>query len=126
MAAKTSDGYVVDPEMQKLIELTTAPDGEKNIEAILKIVQEEAPTLLNGLAGSNTRAIARAIQVKCYKNDEVVFHQNDWPDAHYTILRGAVSIYALMSSAEHNEEEVRTSQLYNFTGPGASRSSSPF
>ena len=106
----TPEGYVVDPRMYKLIRLTTAPEGEKNVDEILKLIHEEAPSLLTGLAASNTRAIARAVQVKCYKNDEVVFHQNDWPDAHYTILRGAISIYALLSSAQHSEEEVRRSK----------------
>jgi CRP-like cAMP-binding protein len=98
---------VTDMKMAKLIDLTKKSDTEKSTEAILQIVQEEAPNLLSGLAMSNNRAIARSIEVRAYLNDEVVFRQNDAPDAYYTVLRGAVSIYALQSSAteENGDEE---------------------
>ncbi|GMH68873.1 hypothetical protein TrST_g3172 [Triparma strigata] len=98
---------VTDKKMAKLIDLTKKSDTEKSTEAILQIVQEEAPNLLSGLAMSNNRAIARSIEVRAYLNDEVVFRQNDAPDAYYTVLRGAVSIYALQSSAteESGDEE---------------------
>jgi hypothetical protein len=36
--------------------------------------------------------------LKIYLRDEVVFHQGDEPDAYFTVIRGAVSIYALNSS----------------------------
>jgi CRP-like cAMP-binding protein len=42
--------------------------------------------------------IARQCQLKLCANDEVVFQQGDEPDACYTLMRGAVSIYALNSS----------------------------
>ncbi|GMH49394.1 hypothetical protein TrRE_jg6140 [Triparma retinervis] len=46
------------------------------------------------------------MEIKCYANDEVVFLQNAVPDAYYTVLRGAVSIYAIMKDAKHSAEEL--------------------
>ncbi|GMH79333.1 hypothetical protein TL16_g08108 [Triparma laevis f. inornata] len=113
-ATATAPAKVTDKKMAKLIELTKKADSEKSTEAILKIVQEEAPNLLSGLAMSNNRAIARSIQIRCCLNDEVVFRQNDPPDAYYTILRGAVSIYALMSSANLDAEEEKRREYGKF------------
>ena len=42
---------------------------------------------------SNIRQIARTIQVRWYRNNEPVFLQGAPPDAYYTVLSGAVSIY---------------------------------
>ncbi|GMI36981.1 hypothetical protein TrCOL_g2519 [Triparma columacea] len=95
-----------DPKMEKLILLCSSPPQERNVDEILRIVQEEAPNLLNGLAMSNNRNIARHLEIKCYANDEVVFLQNAYPDAYYTVLRGAVSIYAIMKGVKHSAEDL--------------------
>ena len=55
---------------------------------------------------SNNRNIARHLKIKCYANDEVVFLQNAYPDAYYTVLRGAVSIYAIMKGVKHSAEDL--------------------
>ena len=47
----------------------------------------------------------RQLLSRLYKKNEVVFLQNAYPDAYYTVLRGAVSIYGLSSSAVVTEEE---------------------
>ena len=90
------------------------PERNRNVDEILAIVNDEAPNLLNGLALSNTRNIARTIEVKIYKNNDVLFEQNDPPDAYYTVLRGAVSIYSISSVATISEEEKLTPHRLKF------------
>lgn len=66
------------------------------------------------LPESNTRAIARSIEMRCYRNHDVVFAQNDPPDAYYMVLHGAVSIYALQTNATHSEEELRSNKRLKY------------
>ena len=97
--------YRFDRQMTRLLEYCSVPPQHRNVDEILTIVDDEAPNLLSGLALSNNRAIARNLQIKIYKKNDVVFLQNAYPDAYYTVLRGAVSIYAFSSSAVVTEEE---------------------
>jgi len=53
----------------------------------------QAPKLLDSLSDQNKDRIAKALYLRCYEKDEIVFHQNELPDAYYTVIRGAVSIY---------------------------------
>lgn len=87
--------YVLDAETQRLLELTTSFErNEDAIDEIISIVNEKAPKVFEGLGNCNKIAIARSLYLKCYEYDEVVFRQGDLPDAYYTVIRGAVSIYA--------------------------------
>ena len=45
-----AERIIKDPKMDRLINLCSYPSQERNVEDILRIVQEEAPNLLNGLA----------------------------------------------------------------------------
>jgi CRP-like cAMP-binding protein len=53
----------------------------------------QSPKLLDSLSDPNKDRIAKTAYLRCYEKDEVIFHQNDVPDAYYTVIRGAVSIY---------------------------------
>jgi len=46
------------------------------------------------------------LEIRTYVNDEVVFLQNAPPDAYYTVLRGAVSIYALVKDVTHSAQDM--------------------
>lgn len=48
---------------------------------------------MDSLSDQSKANIAKSLLLKCYDNDEVVFNQNDEPDAYYAVIRGAVSIY---------------------------------
>eukprot|EP00585_Thalassiosira_rotula_P001755 CAMPEP_0196134162 /NCGR_PEP_ID=MMETSP0910-20130528/3125_1 /TAXON_ID=49265 /ORGANISM="Thalassiosira rotula, Strain GSO102" /LENGTH=442 /DNA_ID=CAMNT_0041393993 /DNA_START=36 /DNA_END=1364 /DNA_ORIENTATION=- len=92
---------LIDTDTKRLLELTaTADRAQDAVEEIVSIVQRKAANLLDGLTDSNKAQIACHCQTKLYANDEVVFHQGDEPDAYYTVIRGAVSIYALNSSSK--------------------------
>jgi hypothetical protein len=87
--------YILDSDTQRLLELTRTVDrNEDSIEEIINIVNVVAPKLFEGLATCNKIAIAKALYLKCYDFDEVIFRQGDFPDAYYTVIRGAVSLYA--------------------------------
>ncbi len=87
--------YIVDLETQRLLELANTDErNEDAIEEIINIVNEKAPKLFEGLANCNKVAIARSLYLKCFEYNEVVFKQGDFPDAYYTVIRGAVSLYA--------------------------------
>jgi len=95
---------MVDNATQRLLDLTSLETRlDDDVEEILSIVKERAPKLLDGLARSTEKKIAQNLLIKYYERDEKVFLQNDIPDAHYTVIRGAVSIYALNSSTISKE-----------------------
>ena len=87
------------------MELTFSTErNEEAIDEIINLVHEKAPKLFEGLAEHNKIAIAKTLHLKCYEYDEVVFRQGDWPDAYYTVLRGAVSLYVKSSKFDHSAE----------------------
>ena len=95
---------ILDSGTQRLIDLTEENiRSDDDVEEILSIVKEKAPKLLDGLAKSTEKKIAQQLFIKCYERDEVIFLQNDDPDAYYTVIRGAVSIYAQNSSTVSKE-----------------------
>eukprot|EP00814_Leptocylindrus_danicus_P016250 CAMPEP_0116030724 /NCGR_PEP_ID=MMETSP0321-20121206/17035_1 /TAXON_ID=163516 /ORGANISM="Leptocylindrus danicus var. danicus, Strain B650" /LENGTH=632 /DNA_ID=CAMNT_0003505605 /DNA_START=82 /DNA_END=1980 /DNA_ORIENTATION=+ len=83
----------------------------EHVEEIISILNSKAPKLLEGLCKQKQRNVASQIQVSCYARDEVVFQQDDEPDAFYTVIRGAVSIYAQNSTA--------ASSFASPSGPGS-------
>ena len=90
-----ASNYIIDDSTKRLMELTfTSERNEDIIDEIINLVNEKAPKVFEGLAESNKIAIAKTLYLKCYEYDEVIFRQGDWPDAYYTVLRGAVSLYA--------------------------------
>mmetsp|Transcript_1722 Transcript_1722/g.2681 ORF Transcript_1722/g.2681 Transcript_1722/m.2681 type:complete len:99 (-) Transcript_1722:1005-1301(-) len=90
---------LIDTDTKRILELTaTADRAQDAVEEIVSIVQRKAANLLDGLTDSNKVPTACHCQMKLYANDEVVFHQGDEPDVYHTVIRGAVSIYALNSS----------------------------
>jgi len=99
LAPNDSNAIILDDETQRLVNATSSSNrNHEVIEEILELVEKKAPKLLDGLATDNKIHIARFCQVKLYANDNLVFHQGDEPDAYYTVIRGAVSIYARHSS----------------------------
>ena len=72
--------------------------SENDIDNIILVVMDKAPKLLDGLSSGNQRNLARHLTTRCYSQHEVLFRQGDDPDHYYTVLRGAVSIYALQST----------------------------
>ena len=92
---------ILDSGTKRLIDLTSRPPEQRSsesIEELISILQRKAPKLLDGLTETNKVQVAKQSELKIYLRDEVVFHQGDEPDAYFTVIRGAVSIYALNSS----------------------------
>lgn len=86
---------IVDDSTRRLIDLTNKDErSEDDIHEIISLVNEKAPKLLEGLGHVNKENIAKSLFLKCCTYDEVIFRQGDPPDAYYTVIRGAVSIYA--------------------------------
>ena len=95
------DNLILDSGSQRLLDLTSPPPSQRSpeaIEEILVILQRKARKLIDGLAEHNKVELAKHCQLKLYMRDDEVFLQGDEPDAYYTVMRGAVSIYALNSS----------------------------
>ena len=100
------DTLVLDNKTKRLIDLTSTNNRSQDVvEEILSIIQRKAPKLLDGLTDSNKSQISLQCQLKIYAKNEVVFNQGDEPDAYYTVIRGAVSIYALNSSLAISHSE---------------------
>jgi hypothetical protein len=94
-------------DTRRLLELTSSDGGDKvdqrtddAIDEIVSFMKRRAPWLLDGLEGECKRRIARSCQTRRYAVDDVVFRQDDPPDAYYTVIRGAVSIYARRTNDE--------------------------
>jgi len=103
----------VDPDTKLLLELTaTGNRAQDAVQDIISIVQRKAPKLLDGLTKSNKAQVACHCQLKLYSFDEVVFQQGDEPDAYYTVIQGAVSIYALNSSSSNSDSHRKGSTKY--------------
>ena len=104
MLLEKQSKLVVDNTTQRLLDLTAEKERQDaDIEEIISIVKEKAPKLLDGFAKTTEKKIAQDLVLKTYARDEVIFLQNDYPDAYYTVMRGAVSIYALNSSTISKE-----------------------
>ena len=101
---------VVDESSRRLLDLTSQDDrNEDDIDEIINIISEKAPKLLETLSDSNKERIAKTCHLKTYANNEEIFRQGDIPDAYYTVIRGAVSIYAHFSNnVNENETDDRT------------------
>jgi hypothetical protein len=92
---------MIDEDMQHLYELTTKmKKNENDIGAIISILQEKVPLLLDGLPIFSQHKLAQCCNLKRYYKDEVVFHQGEEPYSYYTVIHGAVSIYAKKSCKE--------------------------
>eukprot|EP00979_Chaetoceros_neogracilis_P012302 scaffold3210_cov223-Chaetoceros_neogracile.AAC.1 len=90
----------VDESTRRLMELTSQQiRNEDDIDEIITLIQEKAPKLLDALSDANKEKIALHCFLKTYGKNKAVFHQGDVPDTYYTILRGAVSIFAKTSDA---------------------------
>ena len=102
---------LIDEYTNRLLELTsTAYRTEEEIDEIIHIVQNwiDLPSLLDGLPYANKKGIARELYLKCYNYDEAIFLQNDVPDAYYTVVSGAVSIYS--NSNLKQDEKINISE----------------
>lgn len=96
---ESTSELVVDELSKRLLELTAHNDrNEDDLDDIINILSEKAPKLLEGLRDSRKENVAKTCYVKIYADDEVIFQQGDAPDAYYTVIRGAVSIYAHFSN----------------------------
>ena len=90
---------VVDESTRRLMELTSKRKrNEDDVDEIISLVQEKAPKLMDALSDTNKEKIAETCYLKSYGKNNVVFRQEDVPDAYYTVIRGAVSIYAKTSN----------------------------
>jgi hypothetical protein len=91
---------VVDESTRRLMELTSQQKrNEDDVDEIISLVQEKAPKLMEALSDTNKEKIAETCFLKTYGKNNVVFRQGDVPDAYYTVIRGAVSIYAKISTS---------------------------
>ncbi|KAL9183122.1 hypothetical protein ACHAXT_004909 [Thalassiosira profunda] len=89
----------LDADTKRLCSLTATDNrSDDAVQEIVSLIQRKAPKLLDGLTESNKQQLARSCRAKLYAFDETVFDQGDEPDAYYTVIRGAVSIYALRPS----------------------------
>lgn len=112
---------VLDSGTKRLLELASDPHrNDDDIQTILSIINTLAPKLLDGLTEANCRNIARGLEIRSYQRDEVLFRQGDPPDAYYTIIRGAVSIYARSNDDTNGEETCRDGKFLCQLPPGAS------
>lgn len=99
-----TETIVVDESTRRLMELTSQQErNEDDIDEIITLIQEKAPKLLEALSDANKEKIAMYCFLKMYGKNKVVFHQGDVPDAYYTVIRGAVSIFAKSSNTASPE-----------------------
>jgi CRP-like cAMP-binding protein len=107
MKKTSTSTYVVDDSTKRLIGLCNIAESDRSeddIDEIIALINEKAPKIFEGVTDSNKENIARTSICKCYDYDEVVFQQGDFPDAYYTVIRGAVSIYARNSTNTDGNE----------------------
>jgi CRP-like cAMP-binding protein len=91
---------ILESGTKRLLDLTSNPyRSDDDVQTILSIINTLAPNLLGGLTEANCSKIAKGAEIRCYQRDQVLFRQGDSPDAYYTVIRGAVSIYARSGDA---------------------------
>ena len=106
-------GVFLDTDSRRLLELTTTDYRSSDaLDDIITTVSRNAPKLLDGLTQRNKQQIAFFCQLKIYDHDEVVFHQGDDPDGFYTVLRGAVSIYAKRNASSESKDNKQERSKY--------------
>ena len=112
----------LDSGTKRLLELASEPySSDEDIQTILSIINTVAPSLLDGLTEGSCNRIARGLEVRCYPRNEVLFRQGDPPDAYYTVIRGAVSIYALSGdSSACSTTDAREGKFLCQLPPGSS------
>ena len=112
---------ILDSRTKRLLELASEPHrNDDDIQTILSIINTFAPKLLDGLTEANCRNIAKGLEIRSYQRDEVLFRQGDPPDAYYTVIRGAVSIYAQSLDDNNGEQKCRDGKFLCQLPPGAS------
>lgn len=113
--------FILDCGTKRLLELASEPyRSDDDIQTILSIVNTLAPKLLDGLTEVNCRNIAKGLEIRCYQRDKVLFQQGDPPDAYYTVIRGAVSIYARSEEHANGGQTCRDGKFLCQLPPGAS------
>ena len=116
-----NNDLILDSGTKRLLEIGSEPHrSDDDIQTILSIVNTLAPRLLDGLTQANCQNIAKGLEIRCYQRDEVLFRQGDPPDAYYTVVRGAVSIYARSEDNVNGETTCRDGKLLCQLPPGAS------
>ena len=111
----------LDSGTKRLLELASEPySSDEDIQTILSIINTVAPSLLDGLTEGSCNRIARGLEVRCYPRNEVLFRQGDPPDAYYTVIRGAVSIYALSGDSSACSADAREGKFLCQLPPGSS------
>ena len=110
---------ILDAVTKRLLALASEPcRSDDDLQTILSIVNTLAPKLLDGLTDENCKNLIKGMEIRCYQRDEVLFRQGDPPDAYYTVIRGAVSIYAHLDA--DGEETCRNGKFLCQLPPGAS------
>jgi CRP-like cAMP-binding protein len=100
--------YIVDDSTKRLLELTSTQErNEDALDEIINLVNEKAPKVFESLSMCNQIEIAKSLYLKCYEFGAIVFRQGDLPDAYYTVIRGAISIYAHSSNLENVSDQRR-------------------
>jgi len=86
---------IFDALTSRLLHLFSKGDrNDEIIEEIICLVQEKAPNLLDGLSTELKEEIFQTASLRCYFKDQVIFRHGDAPDAFYTVIYGAVSLYS--------------------------------
>lgn len=99
---------MIDEDMQHLYELTTKmKKNENDIGAIISILQEKVPLLLDGLPIFSQHKIAQYCNLKIYYKDEVVFHQGG-SLIHIILLYMVLSLFMLRSHVKKQQYIITT------------------
>jgi len=101
---------IIDEQTETLISLTRESIANRKLDQIIAILNVKCSKLLEGLCKRRANNVVSKLKLRCYRRDEVVFAQDAEPDAFYTVIRGAVSIYARNSTAVNSTHEENLDQ----------------
>ena len=111
MQVDSSHEFIFDASTNRLLHLFSRNDrNDEVIEEMLCLVQEKAPSLLEGLSTIVKEELLQTALLKCYLMDQVIFRQGDNPDAYYTVIHGAVSLYS--DDGTVNDDEINGRKIY--------------
>jgi hypothetical protein len=87
--------FILDASTNRLLHLFSRNDrNDEVVEEMICLVQEKAPHLLEGLSNAFKEEVFQTTSLQYYYKDQVIFRQGDAPDAFYTVIHGAVSLYS--------------------------------
>ena len=95
MQDELSSDFIFDASTNRLVHLFSSKNrSDEVMEEMICLVQEKAPNLLDGLSSVLKEEILQSTIIRCYRMNQVIFRKGDLPDAYYTVIHGAVSLYS--------------------------------